>query len=553
MRRDSITSWTVPFRLTPYLLVLLVATLVGLALRFIGLNWDDGALLNPDEGGLVRGAAELSFPGKLVADFHAYGQLSLVLPWLVTGGSSDPATLSLASRALSAAFATATIPVSAEIARRLKGPLTGGITALLVAFSAPLIGWAHFGTTESAQLLVVTLLGLLSLRYLEGLQSPLHFAVLSGLVAGIGLGMKVSVLSFGIVPAVALLMSRPFQVLHVRAAAIGGSIALLLFFALNPASVLAAKAYWSRIAWENGIVRGTVDVHWTWQFHAASDGLWEARQLWGMLDGTVALLALGGLGMMLWRPDRRSLPILIFLLVYLFLIIGWQAKFVRYLAPVIPTLLVLAAVCATTLVTKLRSSALVGVMALLLLPFIMSGGSRAIGFLEGDPRHRAASYVAAEGRASQRVLYEDRELRSDRFGAVTPVRLPPPDAPEALMEVARLLADADWLILNSRRHWAVLPTLQSRFPGYCGFYRALFVGNLGLKPVRQFQRTPPLSDWVRPTLSTEETRVVFDRPTVLVFRKEVAVPTEDTLLRIIRADEGCDLASVDDARRSITY
>lgn len=530
-------------------LAIAALTVAGFVLRMMGLRWDDGALFHPDEANLVRAAVQLAFPDRLIPDFHSYGQLSLVLPRLAAGWSSDPATVALAARVLSAFFAAAVIPVAAATSRIIGGPLAGVLAALLTAFCSPLIAWAHFGTTESALTLTVAVLLLLSVMHLDNRISVPAFTLWSGIIGGVGLSMKVSAGLFAVIPVVTLLLGSRLTAANVRWAIAGGSLALIIFLATNPAVLLATDDFWRAVTGEGGIVRGSIDVFWTWQFVGSADGVFQLRQLFGMLDGGVALCAFAGFAMFLWQRDDRAIPALVFVGIYAAVTFGWHAKFVRYLAPLIPIFLILAACFIAQCVERFRSATMSMVLTAAIALFALTGVTRAIGFIQPDPRHAAAAYVAARAINGEKVLIEAREVSSLRYEPAqgVPVTVPAEDR-QALEALAETIAGADWLVLNSRRHWAVLSRLQDRFPAMCGYYLALFNGDFGLVPVRRFERNPPLSALLRPGLSAEETRVVFDRPTVHVFRRRDRKTPADIMRSIDESASGCRFPAVVEAR-----
>ena len=53
-------------------------------LRLLGLNWDSGRGLHPDEGNLIRAALTLGIDGRILPEFHAYNDLALWLPRLLS-------------------------------------------------------------------------------------------------------------------------------------------------------------------------------------------------------------------------------------------------------------------------------------------------------------------------------------------------------------------------------------------------------------------------------------------------------------------------------------
>ena len=204
-----------------YRQALVAVVLAGAALRLAGLDWDVGRGLHPDEGNLVRGALSLGPGGRLIPAFHAYNDLALWLPRLLSMpvcAAGDSACLTLVARLVSAVLSVATIPLAAGVARQLAGqaagpvagPVAGLAAAVAFAGSAPLVQWAHFGTTESALVLLVVALWSVALRWQAGRIGDFGMALWSGALIGLGFGFKTAALATALIPLVALVLAgRP--------------------------------------------------------------------------------------------------------------------------------------------------------------------------------------------------------------------------------------------------------------------------------------------------------------------------------------------------------
>ena len=149
----------------------------------------------------------------------------------------------------------------------------------------------------------------------------------------------------------------------------------------------------------------------------------------------------------------------------------------------------------------------------------------ALSFQADDPRIAATRFLQREMAAVDIVLREPADVGAPLFGGHKVSELPLLDEASSakLDEMASSLAKADWLVINSRRHWAVLPKLPDRFPLACQYYASLQDGGLGFREVARFTRKQFLRGLLYPGLNSEETRVVFDRPEVIVYRRVVDV------------------------------
>lgn len=516
-------------------------------MRISGLGWDVYTGLHPDEGNLVRASAALAWPGRLVPEFHAYNGLAVWLPrlvaWPVCGWDASLPCVTGAARLISAVLGSAAVLVATLWARDLAGPVAAAAAAILFGASAPLIQWAHFGTTESALILAVLVLNWTATRAIDGRMTPWHAALVSAVTLGLGLGMKTTVLAFAVIPLCTLLILRQNRARAMRMALAGIGIAGTLWIVTTPAILLDWPDWLGTLRFENAVVHGSADVFWTWQFMGRTGGLYELRQLWGATEGAGLVLALIG---MAWLTRdrallRRMLPALVFALIYAAIILGWHARFFRYLAPLFPLVLMLAAIAAATLWSR---SGLSSVRALVLVALALVAGNglnRAAGYLSTDPRILAARDLAARVLPGDVILLEPRDVAfagpPDHTATILPL-----DWPLDRAALAQTLSEGAFMILLSRRNWSVLPRRPERFPGACAYYHGLATGRLGYRLVARHNRRTPLGDLGRPGVSMEETRVVFDAPEVLVLENVDRLGPGDLAARLETPVSGKDCA-----------
>lgn len=509
---------------------------LGALLRMQGLGWDGYAGLHPDEGNLIRGAMSLAWPDRLIPDFHAYNGLSLWLPklvaWPFCGADAGAGCLTWAARLVSALCGAAAVAIGAMLARLLAGPVVALFAAVLLALSEPLLQWAHFGTTESALLLAVLGLWYLAARHLGGALAAGPFGLASGVLIGLALGMKTTGAILGSIPLAALLLApRPFALRNLLPAAGGIGLALTIFLLSTPAILWDWPAYSSVMRFEADVVSGAAEVFWTRQFVGATDVLYEIGQLWRMTEGVGLLLAVAGLWIALRGSAWRAwLPGLVLALVYLALIVTWQAKFTRYLAPILPVVLLLAALALDRLSSAGSSSlrvVAVGAVALI----AANGVSLALSYRAVDPRQALATDIDARALPGDLVLVEPFDVGAHLLPPDLETEILPLDSGVEAPALAAALDQAHWLVIFSRRNWSVLPGLQGE-AALCRYYAALASGALGFEVVAHFERPTPLGGLLAPGLAAEETRVVFDRPDVFLFERIEMLPRQELETRL---------------------
>lgn len=504
-----------------YRRALLGLVLLALVLRFIGLDWDSGRGLHPDEGNLVRAALALGVDGRLLPEFHAYNDFALWLPRLLAlpfcdGG--DATCLRLVARALSAVLSLALVPLGALVARAAAGPLAGLAAALALAVSAPLVQWAHFGTTESAMAALVLVLWALVARWHSGLLSERDLLVWSALALGIGFGFKTTALAMCVIPLTAIALDgRPDRERLVNLALFAG-LSVFLAAAFAPSVWLKTADWLEVMRFEGAVVDGSLPVFWTAQF-TGTGPLFNVVQLWSITAGAGVLLALAGVALA-GRDWRILAPGLAFALVYAALTFGWHARFVRYLSPLVPVVLVLAGVGVARLMPYARSAAAAALAGLGFLA--LAGLDQSLVYLRPDPRLAAEAALVDLSSPGQRVAVEPFDLA--QTGSLERVTIPlDQPAPEG---IATALAQAEWLVIASRRNWEVLPRQPGAHPAICAYYGGLADGSLGYARLLRIDRPGLLGRLFAPDLSAEETRAVFDRPEVFVFRNIARLQAE---------------------------
>ncbi|WP_116367349.1 glycosyltransferase family 39 protein [Parahaliea mediterranea] len=519
---------------TRYQCFLIALTLFGLMLRLIGLNWDEGRGLHPDEGNLVRAALELWPAGSVIPSFHAYNDLALWLPRLLSlpfCDSADQACLTLSARWLSALVSVATIPVAAALARLITGQVAGLVAAAAFAGSAPLVQWAHFGTTESVLVLLVMVLWLVAARWLAGQITDRRMMLWSASLLGIGFGFKTTAIMLSIIPLAALVLGGRVDRARWRLVAAGVLLTAGLALLSAPSLWLATDEWLAVMRHESAIVTGTQPAFWVAQFEGVSAGGFELTQLASSLAWVGLPLALLGLLGMSQRGWRYTAPGLAFAACYAAIVVGWEAKFFRYLAPIVPILLLLAATALGRCVQHPRSQTVRGLGCCALGLILMAGIDQASIYWSRDARILAESALLARALPNEVVAIEPHDLAQTADMAVLTLPLTAAEiSPRALAEP---LSRAGWLLIASRRNWAVLPRLRQSAPVICSYYAALADGELGFAPALRFERRSMFGALFAPGLGWEETRQVFDRPEVILWRNEARL-SEEALVTLLQ-------------------
>ena len=515
------------------------------ALRFYGLNWDGGLGAHPDERYIVALAEGLRFsPPSALNPFaldplYPYGHLPLYL--LLALRTLLPATDPLLlGRALAALSDLATVALAFLLGREVFGETAGLWAAAFLAVMPLHVQQAHFFTADP--LLAAGVVG--ALYYAVRLARRGRPA--DGLLAGSLFGLALSAKFTGAFLLFPLGMALTFHAggrrwrLGTLALAAAGGV----FAVANPYALVEWGSFWHAVSRQAAILRGTLDAPYTLQFHDTLPYLYPiAQQLrWGMTV-PLGLLAFGGLGYALWRavrepPSPAEWVLLAWALPFFAFFGGLPARFPRYLLPLTPLLALYAASLPGKVAAYLRPVALLTALlvsvALVATYHLPHPWMAAAEWLDG---HLSPADVVA-------VEHWDQPLVPPATGAT--VRVLPvfdADTPEKQAVMERVLAEADYIVIASRRGYGVLAGWPERYPWTARYYRRLFSGDLGFVPVACFRRDPRLGPLVikddpaaRVNLTLpdlcraaatwrfspgrlDESFVVYDHPQVIIFAR----------------------------------
>ncbi len=352
-------------------------TLLGLALRLYGLNWDQGNNFHPDERQILFQVTKLAWPtsfavfrdpvhSPLNPHFFAYGSFPLYL--LAFVGSilahffpslGSFTNLTLIGRVLSSLFDCATILLTGYLALRLTRDTTPGrvhawsvalLAAALVAFTPFQLQLSHFYAVDTMLLFFVefTVLACVILVETERL---LLWSLLVGLGYGLAMATKFSAAPLA-VPVVVAVLLRWYRRRDTFSAVITllstALVTILVFLIAEPYAFLDMPNFIQQVAEQGSLARGTLDLPYVRQFAGTLPFVYEGQNilLWG-LGLMLGLAAFAGLLWLLWRIWKRDadlwLVVLSWVVVYGAIMCSFYAKFMRYMLPIYPFLTLIGA------------------------------------------------------------------------------------------------------------------------------------------------------------------------------------------------------------------
>ena len=536
----------------------------------------------------------------------------------------DAAGIFQSGRTMANLFDLLTVFLVFLIGRRLYGPQAGLLAAAFSAFAVTQIQISNFYIVEP---FLVTFMTATLYFSVVLMQRPGFWPALgAGLCLGFALACKVSVVPLGLVIVAALVLRAAYRgrtrrlgpdadvadpvglrpgtkaereqsfgraLLRLSPLLVVAIVATVLaFFIGDPYAFLqwnhplvldfsrllnrdlsgfldaTGNEYLHQLTIEAGNQSGSADVPFTRQFIGTIPGVYHLQQVvqWGMGPAS-GLVALAALFWGLWRAVRgRAAEILLLSasLTYFATIATLEAKWPRYMLPIVPYLCVLAA------------GLLVAGLA----------WSRRAGLVErADEWARAASIRGQEYRESLGTMVRRwvfpvitavavlgslawavawQSIYSQPFSAVQSARwilqnVPagsvlgqetwdetqplglvkgqmPPDqqrdyggtsfgiyddrpSPAEFDYIKGLLAQTDYIILNSNRMYRTIPKLPWRYPVQARYYELLFQEKLGFRLVHTSQVSPSIFGLTIDDQGADESYTVYDHPKILIFQK----------------------------------
>jgi YYY domain-containing protein len=539
------------------LLILLpfIIAAIALGLRLQGIDWDGGSFYHPDERSIYMRADTMydtltkapgweskqnrdfpldtpGLPGigtffdkdasPLNPHWFPLGSIIIYILVAVRGFILEPLMdqvrlqdLASAGRTIAAIVDSGSVLLMYFLGRRLFGWRVGALTSVLTAFTVMNIQVTHFYRPESFVILLALGAFWWMFNVLEHGRRRDH--VWLGLMVGLTFAFRGSSAPI-LVPVLstyAILVYRhwkstgssPFasarNVLPI--ALMAGGIAIGTFAILQPYAILDFHKFFGDLGWETGIARTAGHVPYTVQYVGTPRNLtYEITQssIWalGLPLGIIAWL---GLGFTILRSFfRQHLPemMLIAWVVPLILIIAtFEVKFLRYIAPVLPIMVLLGSRWLFYAYDWLKPRRLAAarltsvVIAFVVVATVWYGLAFTSIYQEKHPGIQASEWINENAERGAVVLTDNHwDEGFPNLGKFRVTQLPmyEGDTFTKVERVARWVAGADYIMAYSNRPWGSIARLPERYEYSSRYYQALFDGSLGYELTQSFARYP---------------------------------------------------------------
>ncbi len=530
---------------------LLGLAVLALAVRLVGLNWDDSHWYHPDERRIAQAVGEISFlPLQLNPHFFAYGTLPLYVTKAVGTAVSPlfPAATGyggaiLLGRALSAFWGAAAVLLVGLLGRRLSGERTGLLAASLLGAAVLHVQNSHYATND-IPLTTLVLAALLALLSLVETGRGRDWAI-AGALCGLAMATKVSAAPL-FLPLALAVVARWRADGRLRSALAGGALAagcaLAAFFLGEPYAFLDPQ-FLHDVTEQSQMVGRAGVFPYTIQYVGTLRYLYPLGEIvvWGMapLLGIAALVGVAQrIGPALRTWGRGEWILFAFALPYFAITGGFDVKFPRYMLPLYPLLALWAATLLESWAARgrtgrmLRGTVLAGTLVWLLAFLTIYGRPHTV-VAASDWFYRTVPRGA-------KVLTQHWDegfpfglhgRTPDRY-SVFEMPYYEPDTPAKAELLAARLASSDWLVLPTKRLVGAITRVPERFPLTNHYFRRLFAGDLGYRLEASFASRPHLFGLSFPTELADESFSVYDHPKVLVFRNADRLKVEELAARI---------------------
>ncbi len=554
---------------------LILIAIVALALRLIGLDWDKGLYLHPDERFVVWVTTDLRWPENIGQYFNPatsplnpyntehdsfiYGTFPAFLVKAIAGlfNMDSYGQLYLVGRATNAVFDTGTVMLTALLARRFFNDRAGLLAGTLLAFTPLFLQSSHFFTVDTISVFFAIAAFAFVLRSWD--RNSLAWMALAGVMIGLAGASKPNYLislAFIALPVLELIRRRGWRSLvpsagervypAIPAAFLGGLVAFWTFRLAQPYA-FAGPQWWNislnqewldDLAFWRAVQTGLVDMKPSIQWIERTPVVYilENMVLWGM-GVALGIMALVALVAAIWRLVRSAhWPSWWWLG-----IVGWCvgsialygtgiAQNQRYLMHIYPFLIILVAGFLIELHDRSNRKWIAQLLTTGVVVYtIVFGLAFDSLYVRPITRIEASEWIYENippGSTLSNEYWDDAlplalrgEDRTAYIGMTMDLYADESANNNKVVTLVGQLSQVDYIVLSSNRVIDSVVRQPERYPVAIQFYEMLLNGELGFEPVAHFWQGPELLGIEWDDRSAEESLTVYEHPEVRIFEK----------------------------------
>jgi hypothetical protein len=282
------------------------------------------------------------------------------------------------------------------------------------------------------------------------------------------------------------------------------------------------------MVYESGVATGSLPVVYTLQFDHTIPYLFQIYNFFWQI-GLAAIFCIFGFIFVIFKALRkRNKQLLVFIilpLIYFLYVGSWHTKFIRYMVPIIPFLLISAAILLMRIKLKFKLFGSLLIFGVVIVTIIWALAFSSI-YFNPQTRILASEWIYQNIPYGTRILNEQWDdglpipIAAFNPGQYQIATLAMYDTDNAakIEYLAANLSSSNYLIFNSRRLYGTLIHLADKYPLTSKYYKLLFAGQLGYRDIQEFSSYPSLFGVEINDDASEETFQVYDHPKVIIFK-----------------------------------
>ena len=464
---------------------------------------------------------------------------------LFTDFGSFLTTSSYIGRSITALADVGTVFLAFLLGRRIYGTRAGLLAAALIALAVVHIQNSHFYRPEPLLILFLVAAFWFMLQVIE--RRRLRDSVLLGLFVGLAFAMKASILP--IILPLALVYgfrlfttpegmwsptSRAEVTTALRHALLAGGVVLAVFAITTPYAILDIWEFVGQNGWQARMARTAGTVPFTVQYIGTTPFLWELRQtsVWA-LGLPLGIVAWGGLlfalfnvanrlqgsisgAMARFPAPRAELLFIAWVVPNVVLLSFFEVKFLRYIFPVIPFLIIMGSGMLFWLLERARTvepplsmgqgiagagaflarhkyHAVIGVITFVVAATAFYAISFERVYARDHPAIQASQWINENVPGNSTIVSDthwDEGLPELYRYQVEWIPIYNNDTLSKMQSIAGQLTRGDYLVFYSNRTYGSVARVPERYPLSSRYYHLLFSGELGYRLDRAFTSYP---------------------------------------------------------------
>lgn len=548
---------TVSFFKKNYYFIFFLIILIGIFFRYFNLSWGSPFFFHPDERNIATSISQLSYPNQMNPHFFAYGSFPVYCVYFlgvfinfiqnvflhsninITSVSFENAII--IGRIFSFLLSCALLFILYLLGKIVGGTKSGVISVIFASLSVGFIQYAHFSTFEMWLSFFTLLLCFEIISY--AFKLSIKHLIYSGVILGILMSIKISsaiflplciftifILDFN------FLKNKKKHFIHYEKVL----LKILLFTGIGLITTYFTSPYFwydftdflSSIHYESSVALGTLQVFYSQGFEKTIPIVYPLIKVYPFILNPIAAVACFIVLFITTKQalHKKNTSLIIMLSFFLVAFFSQAFLFVKWIRYYIPTISFLYLFLGIYLGKNLKYNKLnrqiVLTFFLILVSFIYSLSYFITVLYLPDTRIQASIWAHKNIPKDSRILSEVYDLGivpfNQYFQKITLFNFYDLDIDiKKSQELQEELKLAQYIILPSQRILESRITKSNLFPKGETFYKNLINGGLGFSKIYEtpcdiFCKILYLGS---PSYSYEQTANVFDRPTILIFKK----------------------------------